>query len=124
MGVNILRKILYSILLLSIIILAACSGDNTDSSGDTNVDTGEENPDATLNIAYSTNLQTLDPHLTTNQSTRDVSRQIFEQLLTLNENYEVVPSLAKDYDVSEDGLTYTFHLREGVQFHNGEELNS
>lgn len=124
MGVNILRKILYSILLLSIIILAACSGDNTDSSGDTNVDTGEGNPDATLNIAYSTNLQTLDPHLTTNQSTRDVSRQIFEQLLTLNENYEVVPSLAKDYDVSEDGLTYTFHLREGVQFHNGEELQA
>lgn len=106
--------------------MAACSGGNSDSSS--HASAGEEgedsNPDATLNIAYATNLQTFDPHLTTNQSTRDVTRQIYEQLLTLNEQYEVVPSLAESYEVSDDGLTYTFYLREGVLFHNEKELQA
>jgi len=80
--------------------------------------------EATLDIAFASNLTTLDPHLTTNQATRDVGRQIFETLLTLNENYEVVPSLAESYEISEDGLTYTFFLREGVKFHNGDTLEA
>ncbi|MBG9978744.1 ABC transporter substrate-binding protein [Ruoffia tabacinasalis] len=82
------------------------------------------NSNETLNIAFSSNLTTLDPHLTTNQATRDVGRQIFETLLTLNENYEVIPQLAKSYEVSEDGLVYTFYLRDDVQFHNGDTLEA
>lgn len=50
-----------------------------------------------LNVAYPANPATLDPHLTTNQATRDVSRNIYEQLLTLNGKYEVVPQLAESY---------------------------
>lgn len=122
-GGSLYEEVLLSVLFFGLFaVLAACSGDDDTNSDGTEVAADETNTDATLNIAYSTNLQTLDPHLTTNQSTRDVSRQIFEQLLTLNEQYEVVPSLAESYEVSEDGLTYTFHLREGVRFHNGEEM--
>ncbi|WP_241558996.1 ABC transporter substrate-binding protein [Oceanobacillus halophilus] len=124
-----MRKFLISFLFLSLIFaLVACGGEeeSSDAEGSSESQGGEASVsvDASLNVAYPTNLQTLDPHLTTNQSTRDVSRQIYEQLLTLNENYEVVPSLAESYEVSEDGLVYTFHLREGVTFHNGEEMQA
>jgi len=116
-----MKKYLLALLLVVIGILTACSNSEESTSGKSG---GKVNTDATLNIAYAANLQTLDPHLTTNQSTRDVSRQIFEQLLVLNENYEVVPSLAESYEVSDDGLVYTFKLREGVLFHNGDVLEA
>ncbi|CAM5222768.1 Peptide/nickel transport system substrate-binding protein OS=Ureibacillus acetophenoni OX=614649 GN=SAMN05877842_10921 PE=3 SV=1 [Ureibacillus acetophenoni] len=123
-----MKKILFALLFVLAGILAACSSGGSNESGTSNkgVEEGtkDSNLNATLNIAYPANLQTLDPHLTTNQSTRDVARQIFEQLLVLNENYEVVPSLAESYEVSEDGLVYTFKLREGVKFHNGDTLEA
>jgi peptide/nickel transport system substrate-binding protein len=120
-----MRKVLLTLLLFLILTVLVACGDNEDTNSDgAETDTDDANTDATLNVAYPTNLQTMDPHLTTNQSTRDVSRQIYEQLLTLNEQYEVVPSLAESYEVSEDGLTYTFDLREGVLFHNGEEMQA
>src|SRR5690606_9116726 len=49
---------------------------------------------------------------------------IYEQLVTLNKNYEVVPQLAESYEVSEDGKVYTFHLRQGVLFHNNKEMKA
>lgn len=44
---------------------------------------------------------------------------IHDGLLLLDENYELQPYLAESYEVSEDGLQYTFHLREGITFHDG-----
>ncbi|SEL71303.1 peptide/nickel transport system substrate-binding protein [Paenibacillus sp. cl141a] len=110
-----------------IAVLAACGGSPESGNGPA-ADPGTEpaNPvsGGTLNVAYPANPATLDPHLTTNQATRDVSRNIFEQLLTLNKNYEVVPQLAESLDISDDGKTYTFHLRQGVPFHNGKEMKA
>lgn len=121
---NQLKKSFHLILFVfTLFLLAACSN-NEPSNSSGNTSEKNANKEAQLNIAYPTNLQTLDPHLTTNTSTRDVSRQVFEQLLTLNENYEVVPSLAESYKVSEDGLTYTFQLREDVKFHNGDVMEA
>lgn len=45
-------------------------------------------------------------------------------LCWLNENGEVVPWVAKDWSCSEDGLTWTFHLRDDVYFHNGDKLTA
>ncbi|MEK5057392.1 ABC transporter substrate-binding protein [Paenibacillus shunpengii] len=110
-----------------ILILTACSS-TPESTGhqSSEQETEETTPvsGGTLDIAYPANPATLDPHLTTNQATRDVSRNIYEQLLTLNKNYEVVPQLAESYEISEDGKTYTFHLRQGVTFHNGKEMKA
>ena len=44
---------------------------------------------------------------------------ITESLFTVNSNLEVVPFLAREWEVSEDALTWTFYLEEGVQFHKG-----
>jgi peptide/nickel transport system substrate-binding protein len=50
--------------------------------------------------------------------------QIFDPLYMINENYELEPVLAESYEASADGLTYTFKLKSGVTFHNGDPLTS
>ncbi len=68
---------------------------------------------------------TLDPHATGGWSTYQVTYQIFEGLvkedLTKPDDPTppIIPGLAKTWDISDDGLTYTFHLRQGVRFHDG-----
>lgn len=49
---------------------------------------------------------------------------IHNALLELDENYVLQPVLAESYEVSDDGLTYTFALREGVKFHDGTDFSS
>ena len=49
---------------------------------------------------------------------------VFDGLYTLDENGALDPLMAESYEVSEDGLTYTFPLREGVLFHNGEAVTA
>ncbi|BBK39074.1 ABC di/peptide transporter substrate-binding protein [Allostella sp. ATCC 35155] len=67
---------------------------------------------------------TLDPYFSTSVSTRNVAMNIFETLLTRDENNGLIKELAEDYQVGPDGLTYTFQLRKGVKFHNGKEMTS
>ena len=67
---------------------------------------------------------TLDPHFSTSIATRNVAMHVFEQLVTRDENNDVIPELAESWQVSPDGLTYTFKIRTGVKFHNGKELTS
>jgi len=67
---------------------------------------------------------TLDPHFSTSIATRNVAMHIFEQLVTRDENNAVIPELAQEWQVSPDGLTYTFKIRTGVKFHNGKALTS
>lgn len=67
---------------------------------------------------------TLDSPTTTELSTQMVTLQINETLVAMSEKYKVVPMLAHSWDVSDDGLTYTFYLRKGIKFHNGEEMTA
>ncbi|MGF1576808.1 MAG: ABC transporter substrate-binding protein [Cyanophyceae cyanobacterium] len=50
--------------------------------------------------------------------------QLYDGLVEIDESFEVQPALAESWEISDDGLTYTFKLREGVLFHDGEELSS
>lgn len=67
---------------------------------------------------------TLDPYFTTSIATRNVAMHVFEQLLTRDENNDVIPELAASWTVSPDGLEYVFKIREGIKFHNGKSLTS
>ena len=49
---------------------------------------------------------------------------VYENLVQLDQKGNIVPGLAESWDVSEDGLTYTFHLRDGATFTNGEEFTA
>jgi len=77
-----------------------------------------------LRAAMATNPPTLDPHLSTTTATRQIAYYIGEGLLTYDEEYRIIPQLVESWEVSEDGLTYTFHLRDGVKFHNGKILTA
>lgn len=127
---------LFFILLLTLLIVAVgcASSDETtmeDDSKETEQvekeateDTAVEDADGELRIAFYQRPPSLDPHISTSAANGMVTRHIFEGLMAPNENSEPVPMLAESVDVSDDGGTYTFHLREGVLFHNGKEMTS
>lgn len=77
----------------------------------------------TLNIAGPLPLVTLD-HMMITQEPTAPRNAVYEQLVALDANLATQPALATEWQVSDDGLTWTFALREGVQFHNGKELDA
>jgi peptide/nickel transport system substrate-binding protein len=67
---------------------------------------------------------TLDPHFTASAAARNMMLSMYETLVTIDENTAPIPMLAEKWDIAEDGLTYRFHLRKGVKFHNGKEMTA
>ena len=61
----------------------------------------------------------LDPHKAVAAGTKEVLFNIFEGLVKPTPDGDLIPAVASSYEISEDGMTYTFHLREGVKFHDG-----
>ena len=66
----------------------------------------------------------LDPAFSTDIYSVTVIQQLFDGLVQFDQNLSVVPALATSWQVSGDGLVYTFHLREGARFHNGREVTA
>ncbi|MHA7964462.1 ABC transporter substrate-binding protein [Paenibacillus sp. CAU 1782] len=69
-------------------------------------------------------LDYLDPHLAVAAGTNEVLFNVFEGLVKPDEKGELYPAIAESYEVSEDGLNYTFKLRSGVKFHNGQPVTA
>ncbi|WP_368653850.1 ABC transporter substrate-binding protein [Ornithinibacillus sp. 4-3] len=105
-------------------LLAACSTDSKEPANEQDALEAENETGGDLNIAVTAQPPTLDTHLTTATIALQIGRNIFETLVTQNETYEAVPMLAESIENSEDGLTYTFNLRQDVKFHNGKEMTS
>ncbi|MFT9846664.1 ABC transporter substrate-binding protein [Aneurinibacillus sp. REN35] len=115
------NKFTFSFLILLILSLFAvgCSDKSTEStSGKPSTEGG------TLKIAISAQPPALDPDMTKASTAIDIGRNIYEGLMTVNEEFQPVPMLAKSVDKSEDGKVYTFHLREGITFHNNKEMTA
>jgi peptide/nickel transport system substrate-binding protein len=77
-----------------------------------------------LVFAQGTDAETLDPHSITSSPNAIHIMAIYDTLVGYDENLNIVPRLAKAWEVSEDGMTITFHLREGVTFHDGTPFNA
>jgi len=67
---------------------------------------------------------TFDPAMVEDGPTIDVLQQVFEGLVQWSPDNKVVPCLAEKWDVSPDGLTYTFHLRPNVKFQDGSPVSA
>lgn len=66
----------------------------------------------------------LDPHMVVGAATKEINFNIFEGLVKPDSDGNLIPAVAESYDISEDGLTYTFTLRDNVKFHNGEVVST
>lgn len=97
--------------------LSACGGESESESSD-------EASGGEFNIAWSGQPPTMDPLLTTANVSRDIARNFYEPLLTLDSSGEVQPVLAEDFEVSEDGTMVTINLREDVPFHDGSTMDA
>lgn len=71
-----------------------------------------------------TGIASLDPAFSRNQSTMWPCNQLFDGLVDVNNELEVVPKIAKSWELSEDGKQYTFHLRNEVYFHDDAEFEN
>jgi len=78
----------------------------------------------TLHYALTAEATTLDPAHVEDGTTIDLLQCIFEGLVKWDEQNRIVPAMAEKWEVSPDGKTYTFHIRHGVKFHNGREMNA
>lgn len=77
-----------------------------------------------LHLHLDTDPTTLDPALITDVGSGRLSALLYDTLIRYDENLHVVPCLAHSWKISKDGRTYTFYLKKGVRFSNGECLTA
>lgn len=112
------------LLLAAIVMLPAslygCTGGTGHSGNDPATAQSGELPNGnSVTVGIAQDLSNLDPQLAATAGIREVLFNIFEGLVKAGPDGSVIPAVASDYERSEDGTTYTFTLREGVTFHNG-----
>jgi peptide/nickel transport system substrate-binding protein len=121
--------LLFLILSLSI-ALCGCSGGTKANEGNDNEskvgldDSTQESEKTPVNggsviVGIQNDLDSLDPHKATAAGTEEVLFNMFEGLVKPDKDGNLVPAVASDVIISEDGMTLSFPLREGVKFHNG-----
>ncbi|HEY9592841.1 MAG TPA: ABC transporter substrate-binding protein, partial [Spirochaetia bacterium] len=76
-----------------------------------------------LTIGVDQEVVGLDPHIATAFSSHRRIDLLYNRLVRLDDNLAIVPDLAESWDIP-NNLTYVFHLRHGVKFHNGREMTS
>jgi peptide/nickel transport system substrate-binding protein len=101
--------------LLLAAMLAACSS----SGGSTSAATGAVDKQAKVTLGWAEPVDTLNPATTGNRDVGPIDANIFDTLVWLTPDFKVTPHLATKWDVSPDGKTYTFTLRQDVKFQDG-----
>ena len=125
-----MKKKLMAFLLLASLLCAAltgCGGSSTEKTPEDGQTQGGSTDavanEITVGIAQDLD-DSLDPHLAVAAGTKEVMFNVFEGLMKPTSTGDLTPAVAESYTVSEDRLTYTFTLREGVKFHNGDEVTA
>src|SRR5881628_3319937 len=77
-----------------------------------------ETPKTVFNINLEEGLTSLDPAFCRNRYTILMDNQVYNGLVQINDSLKVTPCIAKNWEISADGLLYTFHLRNDVYFHD------
>ena len=113
--------------------LAACGGSastaastETSTAASTEAATGEESTGTAsgFTVQLGSNPETLDPALNSAIDGANTLITVFEPLLLIDENNEVIPGQAESYTVSDDGLTWTFTMRDGLKWSDGSDLTA
>ncbi len=126
------RRIISIILaiVLAFSALACLSGCNNGDGNDTTAASGEKTdaakPDGSkpVTVQIGPNPETLDPALNSAVDGGNMLITLFEPLLIIDQDNKVQPGQAEKYEVSKDGLTWTFTMRDGLKWSDGTELNA
>ena len=125
------KKLMALLLLVSLLgaVLTGCG----DSSTEKAPEDGQNETGSTEAVAHANEItvgiaqdldESLDPHKAVAAGTKEVMFNVFEGLMKPTSTGDLIPAVAEDYTVSDDRMTYTFTLREGVKFHNGETVTA
>lgn len=131
-----MKRLLFLIVaVLSIVVLVACTANEDagkdpeekdkveDPAGDKGDSTDEgSSGEKVLKINNGTEPTSLDPSIGFDAVSWDPLNNLMEGLTRLDENHQAGPGVAEDWDISEDGKTYTFHLRENAKWSNGDPV--
>ena len=109
---------------VGLLLLSACSGGGEDVDLDGDAASGDEASGPVLRAAIGGEPDQLDPNKTSSYFSFQVLENVFDTLVEPDENLEMQPALAESWETSEDGLTWTFALREGVTFHDGSHFTA
>lgn len=114
------------VLALAVVLGMLLFGCGTGGSGGvgTGVGGGKPKSGGILKVGTTADAVGFDPHLVSAYSSALVIEQAYNSLLKLNKDLKVVNDLAESYEVSKDGMVYTFKLHKGVKFHNGREMKA
>lgn len=122
-------KFIGLLFLIFSILLTACSSDTTNKPSKT--ENSNETPKevevkegGTATIAFNSEPGNLNPVIWATTSDTNVTHMVFDSLVIPDKELKMVGSLAENWDVSEDGKTYTFHLKQGVKWHDGEPFTA
>ncbi len=123
------KGLVWSIMLTLVLslVLAGCGGsDETSGEGDKVKDAGSgDSPQQTLIFGRGGDSVGLDPATVTDGESFKVTKNIFDTLIDYgDQDTEIQPALATEWNASEDGLKYTLKLREGVKFHDDTDFNA
>ena len=138
------KKVLALILTAAMVVgLAACGGSTSNDAASTTDETtteasdnqtGDETTDTTeaaastgekiLSVQVGPDPETIDPALNSAVDGGNMLLHSFECLLAVDENGQLVPGQAESWETSEDGLTWTFHLRDGLKWSDGSDLTA
>ncbi len=118
---NASHRLLTTVLLLvtGSFILASCSGGSQESR------IFQGNRDGVLHLGNGAEPQGLDPHIVTGAPENRIISALFEGLVTKHpETLDIEPGVAESWDISADGRTYTFHLRDDARWSNGDPVTA
>ena len=107
------RIILATLALAGAMALSGCGGSKS-ASKNGKILTVEEGPD----------VETIDPALNQSADGANYITMISDNLLRIDKDGKIAPSMAEKYEVSDDGLTWTFHLRDGLKWSDGSDFTS
>ena len=124
----------FALVFTFLLVLVACSDDGTKESGtDSKGDSESKEPKTetpaeakgsgsteVFNFATNQDIPHLDPHGTSANTSFRVTYMLYDRLVTYDgTTTDIIPQLAEKWDISPDGLTYTFHLNKEAKFHDG-----
>lgn len=110
-----MKKILALVLVLCMALsLCACGGSKEPEAA----------AGSNITVQIGPNPETLDPALNSASDGGNMILHLFENLLIIDENLQLAPGQAESYEVSPDGLTWTFTMRDGLKYSDGSELNA